>query len=142
MIDLTGRVALVTGSSRGMGRACALKLAQAGADLVLNYVTSRTAAMETAAEILALGRKVHVIKADVSEEDDVQSMMDYITREIGQLDILVSNAATGGFRPLLASTQRHFQNTFHTNVLALLYLVQAAMPLLEHSQGRGKVIAL
>src|SRR5260221_10370316 len=124
MIDLTGRVALVTGSSRGMGRACAVRLAEAGADVIINYVTSRTAAMETAQQILDLGRRVYVIKADVSEEDDVRSMFEYIQREIGQLDIVVSNAATGGFRPLLAANQRHFQNTVHTNVLALLYLVQ------------------
>jgi enoyl-[acyl-carrier protein] reductase III len=142
MIDLTNKVALVTGSSRGMGRACALKLAEAGADVIINYVTSRTAAMETAKEILDLGRRVHVIKADVSEEDDVKAMFEYITREVGRLDIVVSNAATGGFRPLLAANQKHFQNTFHTNVLALLYLVQAALPLLEQSQGRAKVVAL
>lgn len=142
MIDLTGRVALVTGSSRGMGKACAIRLAQAGADVIVNYVTSRGAAMETAKEILALGRRVHVIKADVSQEDDVRSMMEYITANVGQLDIVVSNAATGGFRPLLAANERHFQNTFNTNVLALLYLVQSALPLLEKSAGRGKVIAL
>lgn len=142
MIDLTGRVALVTGSSRGMGKACAIRLAQAGADVIVNYVTSRGAAMETAKEILALGRRVHVIKADVSQEDDVRSMMEYITANVGQLDIVVSNAATGGFRPLLAANERHFHNTFNTNVLALLYLVQSALPLLEKSAGRGKVIAL
>ena len=61
MIDLSGRVALVTGSSRGMGRACALRLAEAGADVVVNYVTSRGAAMETAKEIMDMGRRVHVI---------------------------------------------------------------------------------
>jgi enoyl-[acyl-carrier protein] reductase III len=142
MIDLTGRVALVTGSSRGMGKACAIRLAQAGADVIVNYVTSRGAAMETAKEILALGRRVHVIKADVSQEDDVRSMMEYIAEQVGQLDIVVSNAATGGFRPLLAANERHFQNTFNTNVLALLYLVQSALPLLEKSASRGKVIAL
>ena len=142
MIDLTGRVALVTGSSRGMGRACALRLAEAGADVIVNYVTSRTAAMETAKQIRAMGRRSFVIKADVSEEDDVASMLEYISEHIGQLDILVSNAATGGFRPLLTSKLKHFENTFHTNVLALLYLVQSALPLLEKSQGRAKVIAL
>ncbi len=131
MIDLTGRVALVTGSSRGLGRACAIRLAEAGADVIVNYVTSRTAALETAERVMDLGRRVYVVKADVSEQDDVQSMLEYVTREIGQLDIVVSNAATGGFRPLLAANQKHFQNTFQTNVLALLYLVQAAMPLLE-----------
>ncbi|QDU92552.1 SDR family oxidoreductase [Lignipirellula cremea] len=142
MIDLSGKVALVSGSSRGLGRACAIRLAEAGADVIVNYVTSRTAALETAQAILNLGRQAWVIKADVSQEDDVQSMFEYITQTIGRLDIVVSNAATGGFRPLLASNVRHFDNTFQTNVLALLYLVQSAMPLLEKSQGRGKVVAL
>ena len=143
MIDLTGRVALVTGSSRGMGRACALRLAQGGADVIVNYVTSRGAAIETAREIRQMGRRAFVVKADVSEKDDVNSMMEYITEQIGQLDIIVSNAASGGFRPLLAATQKHFENTYNTNVLALLYLVQAGLPLLEKSTtGRGKVIAI
>ena len=60
MIDLTGRVALVTGSSRGMGKACAIRLAQAGADVIVNYVTLRGAAVDTAKEILAHGRRAHV----------------------------------------------------------------------------------
>jgi len=142
MIDLHGKVALVTGSSRGIGRACAIRLAQAGAHVIVNYVTSRAAAMEVAAEIEALGRRVDVVKADVGEEDDVESMMDFITQKIGQLDIVVSNAATGGFRPLLASNARHFQTTMNINVLALVFLVRAAIPLLEKSEGRGKVIAI
>lgn len=125
-----------------MGKACAIRLAEAGADVIVNYVTSRTAALETAQTIMDLGRRAWVIKADVSQDDDVKSMFEYITQEIGQLDMLVSNAATGGFRPLLAANLRHFENTFQTNVLALLYLVQAALPLLEKSEGRGKVIAL
>jgi enoyl-[acyl-carrier protein] reductase III len=142
MIDLTGRVALVTGASRGIGRACALRLAEAGADVVVNFVASQQAAMDVAEEITGRGRKAFVVKADVSEQDDVQSLMDFIAEQVGQLDILVSNAATGGFRPLLNSTERNFRATFATNVLALLYLVQAAVPLLERSPGRAKVIAL
>lgn len=142
MIDLTGKMALVTGSSRGMGRACALRLAEAGADVIVNYVTSRSAAMETAKEIRAMGRRSFVVKADVSQKDDVESMMEYIGEHIQQLDIIVSNAATGGFRPLLAANEKHFENTYHTNVLAMLYLVQAGLPLLEKSQGRAKVIGI
>jgi enoyl-[acyl-carrier protein] reductase III len=144
MIDLTGRVALVTGGSRGIGRACALRLAQAGADITINYVVNRQAAMAVADEISALGRRVLVVKADVSEQDDVRSMMDAIKEHFGRLDVLVSNAATGGFRPLLAASARNFQAAYNTNVLALLYLVQAAMPLLERKEGdgRSKVITL
>lgn len=142
MIDLNGQVALVTGGSRGIGRACALRLAEAGADIIVNYVASRAAAMEVAEQIDALGRKAYVVKADVSEEDDVASMLDFVTQKIGRLDIVISNAATGGFRPLLDANARHFHNAMNTNALALVLLVQQAMPLLEQGETRGKVIAI
>lgn len=142
MIDLTGRVALVTGSSRGIGRACALKLAEAGADVVINYVTSHAAADGLAHEIQRLGRRVFVVKADVGERDDVESMMDFIDRQVGKLDILVSNAATGGFRPLLSATESNFASTMKTNVLALVHLVQSGVRLLERASGRAKVVAI
>jgi len=142
MIDLTGKVALVTGSSRGIGKACALRLAEAGADVVINYVTSRSAAMETAQQVMAMGRQAYVIKADVGEDDDVQSMMEFLTERVGRLDIIISNAATGGFRPLLESKPTHFRATMNINVLSLVYLVRAALPLLENCEGRAKVVAL
>jgi enoyl-[acyl-carrier protein] reductase III len=142
MIDLTGNVALVTGASRGIGRACALKLAEAGADVIINYVTSHAAALEAAGLIQAMGRRVAVVKADVSEALDAAEMMDFIDRTFGRLDIMVSNAATGGFRPLLGLTARNFEATMRTNVLALIQLVQSGVRLLERSQGRAKVIAL
>jgi enoyl-[acyl-carrier protein] reductase III len=135
-------VALVTGSSRGIGRACALRLAEAGADTIVNYVTSRSAAEEVAAEIQRLGRRTAVVKADVSEQDDIVSMMDFVRETFGALDVLVSNAASGGFRPLLATTARQFEAAMNTNARALMFLVQAALPLMERSQGRAKVIGL
>jgi enoyl-[acyl-carrier protein] reductase III len=142
MIDLSGRVALVTGASRGIGRACALRLAEAGADVALNFVTSRRAADEAARAIQALGRRAAVVKADVSEPEDIQAMIGFIDETFGRLDILVSNAATGGFRPLLATTARQFEAAMNTNARALLLLVQAALPLLRRAPGRAKVIAL
>ena len=72
-----------------------------------------------AAEIQAMGRNAAVVKADVSEKDDVESMIEFVGETFGRLDIVVSNAATGGFRPLLASTARNFHATYDTNVLAL-----------------------
>jgi len=142
MIDLTGKVALVTGGSRGIGCACAIRLAEAGADIVLNYVTSQSAADQVAERIAGLGRRVAVVKADISEREDVDAMIEFVGETFGQLDILVSNAATGGFRPLLATTARHFEAAMNTNVRALIDLVQAALPLLEQSSGRGKVVAI
>lgn len=142
MIDLTGRKALVTGGSRGIGRACALRLAEAGADVIINYVTSQAAADEVAEQIAGLGRDVAVVKADVSERDDIDSMMAFVGEKFGKLDILVSNAATGGFRPMLAITQKNFEATMKTNVMALIHLVQASVRLLEKADGRAKVVAI
>ena len=142
MIDLTSRVALVTGAARGIGRACALKLAEAGADVIVNYVSSEAAAREVAEEIRAMGRSSAIVKADVSQRLDVDSMLEFIKLEFGSLDILVSNAATGGFRPLLATTDRNFEAAMNINVRPVIYLVQAAMHMLEQSEHRSKVIAL
>jgi enoyl-[acyl-carrier protein] reductase III len=142
MIDLTGRVALVTGGSRGIGRACALRLAEAGADVVINYVTSQTAAEDVAAKVQALGRRAATVKADVGQQEDVAAMMQFVGENFGKLDILLSNAATGGFRPLLATDTRHFEAAMRINVLALVYLLQSGCRLLERSEGRAKVIAL
>jgi enoyl-[acyl-carrier protein] reductase III len=142
VIDLTGKVALVTGSSRGIGRACAKRLAEAGADVVINYLTSQSAAMEVAGEVQALGRHAATVKADVSEGEDIEAMIGFVKERFGRLDILVSNAASGGFRPLMDANPRHFEATMSTNVLALLTLVQTARPLLERQTGRAKVIAL
>ncbi len=142
MIDLSGRVALVTGSSRGIGRACALRLAEAGADIIVNYVTSKADALSVAEEIRALGRNVGVVRADVSQREDVEEMMEFVKLEFGALDIIVSNAATGGFRPLVATTDRNFDAAFQMNVRPVIYLVQAALPLLEEGDYSSKVIAL
>jgi len=106
MIDLTGKVALVTGSSRGIGRACAVRLAEAGADVVINYVTSSREAENVAEEIAAMGRRVACVRADVGQEEDVEDMVAFVRDQFGQLDILVHNAATGGFRPLAATSQQ------------------------------------
>jgi enoyl-[acyl-carrier protein] reductase III len=142
MIDLSGNVALVTGASRGIGRATALRLAEAGADVIVNYVTSQSAASEVARDIQQLGRRVATVKADVSEPDDVAAMMEFVNDHFGRLDVLVSNAASGGFRPLMDASPRHFENAMNTNVRALLLLTQAARPMLERSEGRAKVVAI
>jgi enoyl-[acyl-carrier protein] reductase III len=142
MIDLTGKVALVTGASRGIGRAIAVRLAEAGADVVLNFVSSRAAADRTAETIAALGRRVAVVQADVSEPDDVESMMEFVGETFGRLDILVSNAATAEYRPILDTTPEQFATAMNTNVRALLTLVRAARPLLTKGEGRSKVVGL
>lgn len=146
MIDLTNQVALVTGGSRGIGRATALRLAEAGADVIVNYVTSGSAAKEVADAICLMGRRAATVKADVSEPEDIASMLEFVGNAFGKLDILVSNAASGGFRSLLTATPRHFEATMKTNVQALMLLTQAAMPLMQRGDDvagqRRKIIAL
>jgi enoyl-[acyl-carrier protein] reductase III len=142
MIELSGKVALVTGGSRGIGRACAVRLAQAGADVVVNYLTSRGAAEEVAGIVVALGRRALVVKADVSEAADVAAMAELVGSSMGGLDILVSNAATGGFRPLLENTPEQLRTAMATNVEALLHLLRAFVPMLADREERSKVIAV
>jgi enoyl-[acyl-carrier protein] reductase III len=135
-------VALVTGASRGIGRACAERLAQAGADVVVNYVTSVDGARQTVEAVQQHGRRAVAVKADVSEQDDVAEMLDFVRQTFGRLDIVVSNAATGGFRPVMGASARNFEAAMNTNVRALMYLVQSSVPLLEKSPGRAKIVAL
>lgn len=142
MIDLTGKTALVTGASRGIGRACALRLAQAGADVAVNYLTSRNAAEEVAGIVAALGRRTLVVRADVSEAEDVAGLAEAVRQHLGGLDILISNAATGGFRPLLENTTAQMRLAVATNVEALLHLLRAFAPLLTDRAERSKVVAI
>ena len=142
MINLKDQVALVTGASRGIGKAIALCLAECGADVIVNYIRSAAAARETANAIIAKGRNAYVVKADVREQTDVQSMLEFVTSEIGQLNIVVSNAASGGFHSLLGSTENNFSAAMNTNVFSLISLVQASAPLLKKSALRAKIVAI
>lgn len=142
MIDLKGRVALVTGASRGIGQACARRLAEAGCDVVINYLNSPEPALSLAESIHAMGCRVATVKADVTEREDLQAMVEFIQQRFGALDILVSNVASGGFRPLASAQLSHFRAAMETNVLPTLQLVQCALPLLEASTFGGRVIAI
>ena len=90
-----GKVALITGGSRGIGKAISLKLAAQGADVIINYLRKRGAAESTAEEIRANGVRVYAVKANIGEPDRIDAMFDEIRSEFGRLDILVNNAASG-----------------------------------------------
>jgi len=133
MFDLHGKVALITGGSRGIGRAIAIRLAEQGADVIVNYVRHKRDAGETAAEVEQLGRKCLLVKTNVANSDDVKKMFGVIKKEFGHLDILVSNAASGVLKPALELTERHWNWAMEINARALLTLVQEGLPLM----GRG-----
>jgi enoyl-[acyl-carrier protein] reductase III len=136
---MTQKVALVTGSSRGIGKATALQLAREGYDLVINYARSKTAALETAAEIEALGRKALVVKANVGDVDKIKKLFEEIKEEYGRLDVFVNNAASGVQRPLLELEESHWDWTMNINSKALLFCAQEAAKLMD--QG-GKIVSI
>lgn len=136
-------VSLVTGSSRGIGRATTLKLARAGSDVCINYLNSPREAREVAEEVSRLGRRAVVVKADLSVAEDVAGLMDVINREFGRLDILVSNAAGGGFTSLLDASLSQFDYAMRINVQAFMLLAQHARPLFERTAlSRAKLVSV
>ncbi len=142
MIDLNGKVALITGASRGIGRACAESLAACGASVIVNFLNSADAAKDVVSTIQNCGGRAIAVRADVSERDDVQAMIDVIGEHFGKLDIVVSNAAAGGFRPLTQATPASFDSILRINTAPLLWLTQAALPLLQASKEISRVIAI
>jgi len=135
-----GKVALVTGGSRGIGRAIALELASEGADIIINYLRHRTAAQNTAEEISQKGRQAHIIKANVGEPEKIESMFAEIADTFGHLDILVNNAASGVARKAMDLDERSWAWTMDINARAFLLCAQRAVKLMEGRQG--KIIAI
>jgi enoyl-[acyl-carrier protein] reductase III len=135
-----GRVALITGGSRGIGRAIAVRLAKANCHIVVNYFRQRKAAEEVAEEVRAAGMKALIVKANVANEKAVADMFRQIREEFGQLDILVSNAASGVLKPALELTERHWHWTMDINAGTMIPLARHAVPLMEGR--RGHIIAV
>jgi enoyl-[acyl-carrier protein] reductase III len=136
---LNNKIALVTGASRGIGRAIALKLAGAGCDVAGVYHTSQEEAEVVCSAIGALGRKALAIQADVGDPESVAEVFTVFRRQFGRLDIVVSNAATGILRPALELTLKHWRRCMETNALALNLLAQQAVPLMREG---GRIIGL
>ena len=126
MSKLTGKVAIVTGASKGIGAAIAKSLAAAGASVVVNYASSKTGAESVVAEIGAAGGKAVAVHGDVSRAADAQAIVDAAIKQFGRLDILVNNSGVYGFSPLESITEEDFHRHFNVNVLGLLLTTQAA----------------
>ncbi|MBN1351123.1 enoyl-[acyl-carrier-protein] reductase FabL [candidate division KSB1 bacterium] len=139
-IDFTGKTALITGGSRGIGRAIAIRLAQAGADVAINYFRKRNAAEETVAQIEATGRRALAIKANVAVHEQVHHIIDEIANTFGKIDILISNAASGVLKPAMELTEHHWHWTLDINAGTLLPLIQHSKPLMPKTGG--KVVAV
>lgn len=136
-----GKVALVTGSGRGIGREIALRFAREGADVVVNFFRNRTAAEETAEQIRGLGVRAQVVKANVGDEDHIRRMFEEVEQVFGGLDILVCNAASGVFKPAMEITAHHWDWTIDINAKSLLLCAQHAAPLMQ-KRGGGAIVSL
>jgi len=136
---LAGKVALVTGASRGIGRAIAQKLASAGCDVAVNYYNSAEEAEALCAEIRAMGRRACALQASVGIPDSVDDMFVEFGKHFDHLDILVSNAASGVLKPALEMTLKHWRWCLETNALALNLLAQRSVSLMP---AGARIIAM
>ncbi len=136
-MDLRGQVALVTGASRGLGRAIALALARVGADVALNYARSAQLAQEVAGNIAGLGRKAVAIGADVADFAQVERMCDQVIKEFGKIDILVNNAGITRDTLLLRMKEEDWDAVIDTNLKSIYNCTKAVTrPMLKQRSGR------
>jgi 3-oxoacyl-[acyl-carrier protein] reductase len=127
MSKLSGKVAVVTGASKGIGAGVAKALAAAGASVVVNYASSSAGADKVVGEIAAAGGKAIAVHGDVSKPADAAAVVDAAIKTFGRLDVVVNNAGVYEFAPLEATTEALFERTFGVNVLGVLNVSQAAV---------------
>lgn len=139
--DFTDKVALVTGSGRGIGRTIARELALHGANLVINYVHNQEPAEEIAGEIRALGREAIVVRANIGKMDGLENLFKQVENSFGQLDFFIANAASGFNRPALQQKESGWEHTMNVNARSFLFGAKLAVPLMEKSGG-GKMVAV
>ncbi|MFO0917780.1 MAG: glucose 1-dehydrogenase [Planctomycetaceae bacterium] len=132
---LSGKVAVVTGASKGIGAAIALQLAADGASVVVNYASSRSGADRVVSEIVGNGGKAVAVQADLSNQSDVQKLFAETKKQFGHVDILVNNAGIYEFGALEEITAEHFHRQFNLNVLGLLFATQEAVKLIGPEGG-------
>jgi 3-oxoacyl-[acyl-carrier protein] reductase len=136
-MKLHGKVAIVTGASKGIGAAIAKGMAKAGANVVVNYASDRSGAEKAVAAITAAGGKAVAVKADVSKSADVKELFEQTIRTFGRLDILVNNAGVYRFEPIEAVTEEEFYRIYNTNVLGAILTMQEAI---KHFAPEGGAI--
>ena len=135
MAKLAGKVAIVTGASKGIGAAIAEQLAKDGASVIVNYSSSAAGAETVVAKIKAGGGKAKAIRADVSKPAEAKQLIDATVSEFGRVDILVNNAGVYEFVPLHEVTEKHFDRLFNVNVRGLLFATQAAAAAIGEQGG-------
>jgi 3-oxoacyl-[acyl-carrier protein] reductase len=139
MIDLTGKVALVTGASRGIGVAAAIALAEAGADVAVNYFKGADGAGQVTDHIKKLGRRAIAIQADVSQSSDVARMIADVNRELGEINILVNNAGIARQQKIEDITEADWDEIIKVNLKSTFLVTQAVLPAMRAAHW-GRII--
>lgn len=139
--SLHGKTALITGASRGIGKATALALAEKGAQIAVNYLHNEVAAKNTAEQIRALGVKAEIFQCNVGDLDALPSLIDSVLKSFGSIDILIHNAALGAFKPVHKLKMNQYDLSMDINARAFLALVQKVLPGME-SKKEGTILAL
>jgi pteridine reductase len=134
-LPLQGRVALVTGAGKRLGRAVATRLAEEGADVVVHYNSSAKEAQEAAKEFEKMGRKAAAVQAELGKVSEIRRMFDEIGKEFGRLDVLVNSAANFLLGSIVSTTEEIWDASLDTNLKAPYFCAQAAAPLLRRTQG-------
>ncbi len=134
---LKGKVALVTGASRGLGRAIAIEFAKNSADVVINYNNDKNSALSVEGEIRKIGRKALCIKADVSKYEEVNVMMELVKKEFGRIDILVNNAGINVDRTLKNMSEEEWSKVIGVNLNGVFNVSRLALPLIPKN---GRII--
>jgi enoyl-[acyl-carrier protein] reductase III len=131
----SNKIALITGSGRGIGREIALHFAQLGADIIVNFFRNRPPAEETASLIRKIGRKALVVKANIGEVDQIELLFNTIRDEFGCLDYLIHNAASGFNKPVLEQRPKGWDWSMNINARSLLFMAQRSVPLMENREN-------
>jgi NAD(P)-dependent dehydrogenase (short-subunit alcohol dehydrogenase family) len=138
---LAGQVALITGAAKRIGRSIALRLAADGADIIVNYASSKPEADALVAEIKSAGRRAIAVQADVAHRLDVQKLFSVAENEFGRLDILVNNAGTFFPAKFEELTEEQWDHILNVNLKSQFLCAQSAAPIMKR-QGRGRIINL
>ncbi len=134
------RVALVTGSSRGIGRAIALKLADEGSHVVVNFVRKKSEAEKVVSQIQEKGCRAIAVRANMGETEDIKELVRAAKNEFGRVDFIINNAVSAVLRPVSELTDHHIDYTLGINVKAFIDLVQEALPLF--TQDGGSIVSI
>jgi len=124
--SLTGKVAIVTGGSRGIGRAIVLKLSGLGAEVIINYASDRSSAEELSRTVMANGDKAHVVMADVSKVEEIEKLFESVVTRYGRLDILVNNAGVATYKAIADFSEDEFDTIMKLNLKGLFFCCREA----------------